>query len=102
MANSCNRLHFFFLYPTELEQYKYICALVQEVHLKIEKDFLDEIMDFFESEKEILDEDILQVLEEDLSLARKELKALATLRSGTQGIKHFFDYLHLGPLKVIF
>ena len=58
-------------------------------------------MDFFESEKEILDEDILQVLEEDLSLARKELKALATLRSGTQGIKHFFDYLHLGPLKVI-
>ena len=84
---------------TELEQYKYICALVQEVHLKIEKDILDEIMDFFVAEKEILDEDINEVLNEDLALARKELKELATLRI-TQGIKHFFDYLHLGPLKV--
>lgn len=85
---------------TNLAQYKYICALVQEVHLKIDQGFLNAIMDFFAAEEEILDEDINEFLKEDLNLARKELKDVATLRV-TQGQKDFFDYLHLSPLKVI-
>ena len=59
------------------------------------------MMDFFEPEKEILDEDIKEFLQEDLGLARKPLVELATLRV-TQGQKDFFDYLHLSPLKVRF
>ena len=84
---------------SETAQYKYVCALIQEAHLKIERDFLDEILDFFVAEKEILDEDMNEILNEDLALARKELKELASLRI-TRGIKDFYDYLHLGPLKV--
>ena len=84
---------------TDMAQYKYVCALVQELDLKIEKDMIDDIMDFFVAEKEILDEDTSELLKEDLDLARKPLCELATLRI-TQGRKDFFDYLHLGPLKV--
>ena len=86
---------------SETAQYKYVCALIQEAHLKIERDFLDEILDFFVAEKEILDEDMNEILNEDLALARKQLKELASLRI-TRGIKDFYDYLHLGPLKVRF
>ena len=86
---------------SETAQYKYVCALIQEAHLKIERDFLDEILDFFVAEKEILDEDMHEILNEDLALARKQLKELASLRI-TRGIKDFYDYLHLGPLKVRF
>ena len=57
------------------------------------------MMEFFEPEQEILDEDISEFLTEDLDLARKPLIDLATLRV-TQGQKDFFDYLHLSPLKV--
>ena len=81
--------------------FQYICALVQEVHLKIDQGILTAMMDFFEPEKEILDEDIKEFLQEDLGLARKPLVELATLRV-TQGQKDFFDYLHLSPLKVRF
>ena len=81
--------------------FQYICALVQEVHLKIDQGILTAMMDFFEPEKEILDEDIKEFLQEDLGLARKPLIELATLRV-TQGQKDFFDYLHLSPLKVRF
>ena len=78
---------------SETAQYKYVCALIQEAHLKIERDFLDEILDFFVAEKEILDEDMNEILNEDLALARKQLKELASLRI-TRGIKDFYDYLH--------
>ena len=42
--------------------FQYICALVQEVHLKIDQGILTAMMDFFEPEKEILDEDIKEFL----------------------------------------
>ena len=80
-------------------QYKYVCALVQEVHLKIDQGFVNAMMDFFQPSEEILDEDINEFLKEDLALAKKPLSELATLRV-TQGQKDFFDYLHLSPLKV--
>ena len=82
-----------------MSQYKYVCALVQEVHLKIDQGLLNAMYEFSEVEEEILDEDINEFLKEDLALARKPLSGLATLRV-TQGQKDFFDYLHLSPLKV--
>ena len=84
---------------TSTSQYKYICALVQEVHLKIDQGFVNAILDFVQPSEEILDEDINEFLKEDLALAKKPLCELATLRV-TQGQKDFFDYLHLSPLKV--
>ena len=94
ILNICTYLCYIFAF-------QYICALVQEVHLKIDQGILTAMMDFFEPEKEILDEDIKEFLQEDLGLARKPLVELATLRV-TQGQKDFFDYLHLSPLKVRF
>ena len=84
---------------TNMTQYKYICALVQEVHLKIDQGLLNALMELSEADEEILDEDINEFLKEDLALARKPLNEFASLRV-TQGQKDFFDYLHLSPLKV--
>ena len=81
-----------------MKQYKYIHALVQEMHLKIELGFINAIADLAE-EEEILAENTLEKLEQDLHVCRKELKEHAIL-TVSQGNKDFFDYLHLSPLKV--
>merc|ERR1719319_200795 len=81
-----------------MNQFKYIHALVQEMHLKIELGFLQAISELFE-EEEILEEDIGQKLEMDLEMSRKPLKDHATLKV-SEGAKDFYDYLHLSPLKV--
>ena len=81
-----------------LTQYKYIHALVQEMHLKIELGFINAIIELFE-EEEILEENTGEKLELDLNHARKELKDHAIL-TVSQGKKDFYDYLHLSPLKV--
>ena len=80
------------------KQYKYIHALVQEMHLKIEMGFINALMELFE-EEEVLEENTAEKLSLDLSHARKDLKEHAVL-SVTQGKKDFYDYLHLSPLKV--
>ena len=61
-----------------LKQYKYIHALVQELHLKIELGFINAISELFE-EEEILEENTAEKLEQDLNHARKELKDHAIL-----------------------
>ena len=61
-----------------LKQYKYIHALVQELHLKIELGFINALSELFE-EEEILEENTAEKLEQDLNHARKELKDHAIL-----------------------
>eukprot|EP00092_Neocalanus_flemingeri_P033380 GFUD01036296.1.p1 GENE.GFUD01036296.1~~GFUD01036296.1.p1 ORF type:complete len:2741 (+),score=704.42 GFUD01036296.1:512-8224(+) len=81
-----------------MKQYKYIHALVQEMHLKIELGFINAISELFE-EEEILEENTGEKLEIDLDIARKELKDHAIM-TVSQGKKDFYDYLHLSPLKI--
>ena len=81
-----------------MKQYKYIHALVQEMHLKIELGFINALSELFE-EEEILEENTAEKLELDLDIARKELKDHAIM-TVSQGKKDFYDYLHLSPLKV--
>jgi len=81
-----------------MKQYKYIHALVQEMHLKVELGFITALSLLLE-EEEILEENTKEKLELDLSLARKELKEHAIL-TVSAGKKDFYDYLHLSPLKV--
>lgn len=83
---------------TNLRQYKYLKALVQELHIKIDQGLLNAVSDLFE-EEELLDEDITTFLNQDLSLARKPLRDIVKLQV-TKGHKDFFDNLHLSPLKV--
>ena len=81
-----------------MKQYKYIHALVQEMHLKVELGFINALAELLE-EEEILEENTAEKLEADLHMARKMLKEHAVL-SVSQGNKDFYDYLHLSPLKV--
>jgi vacuolar protein sorting-associated protein 13A/C len=81
-----------------MKQYKYISALVQEMHLKIELGFINALYELLD-EEEVLEEDTRAKLEEDLQVARKELREHAVL-TFSQENKDFFDYLHLSPLKV--
>ena len=83
---------------TTMRQYKYISALVQECHIKIDQGLINALTEIVES-AEVLDEDITSFLNEDLHLAKKDLKDFATLTVAT-GQKDFYDYLHLSPLKV--
>ena len=63
---------------TNLRQYKYLHALVQELHIKVDQGLLNACTDLFE-EEEILDEDITAFLKEDLDLARKPLRDIVCL-----------------------
>jgi len=82
-----------------MKQYKYICALVQELAIKIDQGLINAMIEMQEEEEDGMDTKIKEFLKEDLELAKKPLKELATLRV-SQGQKDFFDYLHLSPLKV--
>ncbi len=70
---------------TDLRQYKYLHALVQELHIKVDQGLINALMDLFE-EEEILDEDINEFLKEDLALAQKPLKEIAKLQVGLQSL----------------
>ena len=83
---------------SNLHQFKYIHALVQELHIKIDQGLLNAIMDLFE-EEEILDENIHAFLSEDLKFVKKPLQDIARLKV-SKGTKDFFDFLHFSPLKV--
>ncbi|TRY69082.1 hypothetical protein TCAL_09656 [Tigriopus californicus] len=91
-------LQYFSPEHTNLTQYKYVHALVQELHIKVDQGLVNALIDLLE-EEEILDEDIHEFLKEDLELATKPLKDIAKLQV-TVGLKDFYDYLHLSPLKV--
>ena len=83
---------------TDMRQFKMIHALVQELSIKIDHGLITALNDLLE-EEEILDENIHEFLTEDLTLAARPLKDVATLRV-TQGQRDFFDFIHLSPLKV--
>ena len=73
-----------------MRQFKYVCALVQELHLKIDQGLINAYNDLFE-EEEILDEDILTFLEEDLKVSRLALRDIAKLQV-TKGQKVNFTH----------
>ena len=81
-----------------MRQFKLFHALIQELHIKIDQGLLNALLDLM-VEEEILDEDINEFLKEDLALAGKPLKDIAKLQV-TKGMKDFYDFLHLSPLKV--
>ena len=82
-----------------VKQYKYICALVQELAIKVDQGLINALAGIFEEEDENLDAKIKEFLKEDLDMAKRQLKEVVSLHV-MQGQKDFFDYLHLSPLKV--
>ena len=84
---------------TNLRQFKYIHALVQELHVKVDQGLIMALMDLTADEEELLDEKTNKFLKMDIEMAEKPLKDFARLQV-TLGQKDFFDYLHLSPLKV--
>lgn len=80
-----------------VKQYKYMKALIQEFHIKIDMDFLTEILTMVSAEES--DEKREKRFVDQLEVIRQPLESLVNVQT-TQEQKNFYDLLHLGPLKV--
>lgn len=80
-----------------VKQYQYMKALIQEFHIKIDMDFLTEVLLMVSAEES--DEKREKRFVQQLEVIRQPLDSLVNVHA-TQEQKNFYDLLHLGPLKV--
>ncbi|XP_078330281.1 intermembrane lipid transfer protein VPS13A-like isoform X6 [Crassostrea virginica] len=80
-------------------QFKYFKVLVQEMSLKVDQGFLNNIIDLFTSSQAIHRDQEKDLLEEDLKVVYTELLEEAGL-SLAEEQKNFYDYLHFSPIKI--
>ncbi|XP_037949404.1 vacuolar protein sorting-associated protein 13 [Teleopsis dalmanni] len=80
-----------------VKQYKYAIILIQEFHLKVDLVFLAAIAELFTTD--LNDEQRAKLFNADVDAISKPLWELVQTRSLEQQ-KHFYDNLHLGPLKI--
>lgn len=80
-----------------VKQYKYMTVLIQELHIKIDMDFLTEVLLLVSADES--DEKREKRFVQQLGVIKEPLDSLVTTQT-TQEQKHFYDLLHLGPLKV--
>lgn len=80
-----------------IKQYKYLRVLIQEFHIKIDMDFLTEVLSLVNAEES--DEKREKRFVSQLEVIRQPLDSLVNVHT-TQEQKNFYDLLHLGPLKV--
>lgn len=78
-----------------VKQYQYMKALIQEFHIKIDMDFITEVLLMVSAEES--DEKREKRFVEHLELIRQPLHVNVHT---TAQQKNFYDLLHLGPLKV--
>lgn len=77
---------------------RYFKILTQEMSVKVDLSFINAIVALFSSEE--VDEDSNKALFKiDLAVSDKKLGDLAAQSSADEQ-KHFFDMLHVSPLKV--
>lgn len=82
---------------SQVRQFKYFKVLLQEFHARIDQCFINAISEFLTlSTKE---EDHEALIEKDKAMTKGGLKEFAAQFS-EQGVKDFFDMLHLSPIKV--
>lgn len=80
-----------------VKQYKYMRVLIQEFHIKIDMDFITEVLSLVNMEES--DEKREKRFVTQLEVIRQPLDSLVNVQT-TQEQKNFYDLLHLGPLKV--
>ncbi|XP_052785478.1 intermembrane lipid transfer protein VPS13A-like [Mya arenaria] len=84
---------------TNISQMKYFKVLIQEMQLKVDQGFLNNIIDLFSSDQDITSEQEKQMLEEDIERTKQDLVTTMGLSLASEQ-KMFYDYLHLSPIKV--
>ncbi|XP_014254768.1 vacuolar protein sorting-associated protein 13 isoform X2 [Cimex lectularius] len=82
-----------------VQQYKYFKVLVQEFDVRVDIGFVNAIASMLEAEEDYDKEKELQGFTEDLQFKDKPLH-FHVVQSSIRDQKHFYDYLHLSPLKI--
>ena len=82
---------------SNVKQFKYLRMLIQEFHIKVDLPFVNEIFEMISSET--TEAEAKKLFQQDLELQKQPLFAHVTVQS-QQEVKHFYDNLHLGPLKI--
>lgn len=80
-----------------VKQFKYLRVLMQEFHVKVDLDFLNAIMEMFDTTT--TESEAKQQFLQDLEVQSQPLFAQVTVHT-LQEQKNFYDNLHLGPIKV--
>jgi vacuolar protein sorting-associated protein 13A/C len=82
---------------TNVKQFKYMRVLMQEFSLKVDLDFINALMEIFDTTT--TEAESKQKFLEDLQVQSQPLFDQVTVHS-LQEQKNFYDNLHLGPIKV--
>ncbi|CAG2221758.1 VPS13A_C [Mytilus edulis] len=83
----------------EMSQFKYFKVLTQEMTLKVDQGFLNELIELFSSSDSVSRDQETTLMEEDYKRVHVTLIEDAGL-SLAQEQKNFYDYLHFSPIKV--
>lgn len=82
---------------SDVKQYKYLCVLMQEFHIKVDLMFINELFELLDTE--VTDDESAKQFSQDLKHCQDPLSAQVEAHS-QQEKKNFYDQLHLGPLKI--
>lgn len=80
-----------------VKQFQYLRVLIQEFHVKVDLGFINEIVQFLNTETS--EEEAKKLFGKDLAIQIEPLLERVNLYS-RQEQKNFYDNLHLGPLKI--
>ncbi|XP_060560724.1 intermembrane lipid transfer protein Vps13-like isoform X2 [Ruditapes philippinarum] len=84
---------------SNISQMKYFKVLIQEMQVKVDQGFLNNILDLFSSDQEASRDQEKQLMEEDIERTEKDLITTMGVSLASEQ-KMFYDYLHLSPIKV--
>ncbi|XP_053387649.1 intermembrane lipid transfer protein VPS13A-like isoform X4 [Mercenaria mercenaria] len=84
---------------SNLSQMKYFKVLIQEMQVKVDQGFLNNVLDLFSSDQEPSRDQEKQMLEDDIERTEKDLITTMGVSLASEQ-KMFYDYLHLSPIKV--
>lgn len=82
---------------SNVNQFKYASLLIQEFHFKVDLIFLTALAELFASTPD--DDQDAKIFKQDVESVEKPLEHLLQNNSHVEQ-KHFYDHLHLGPMKV--
>ena len=84
---------------SKMSQFKYFKVLTQEMTLKVDQGFINELIELFSSSESVSRDQETTLLEEDYKRVHMALLEDAGL-SLAQEQKNFYDYLHFSPIKI--
>ncbi|XP_055373962.1 intermembrane lipid transfer protein Vps13 [Condylostylus longicornis] len=82
---------------SNMNQFKYCTLLIQEFHIKVDLPFLTALSEMFTTDT--TDQQAAKLFAEDVGSIQSPLSDLVASHSLAE-LKHFYDNLHLGPLKI--